>query len=237
MEIRIHDWITAPDHGDICLVFRRTFQSTKTVKHARLEITALGVYEAVLNGKRVGDYVLAPGWTSYQHRLQVQDYDITALLDGQNELRVTVGRGWFRSPLPGWYGSEDKERRHAQPCGLIAGIHLEYADGTEEDFGTDAQWEWAESPVRFSELYDGEHYDATVIPENWEPAARLGWLKARLDTRFGTISAAWFCQEDGIRYELETPVRTQVRLNGKIQTLEKGRYTFWRCKPLCHCKA
>ena len=96
-----------------------------------MEITALGVYEAELNGRRVGGFVLAPGWTSYDHRLQVQTYDVTELLlgapsggavasatEGVNELRVTVGRGWFRSPMPGFEESEDKQRRFHQPCEL-----------------------------------------------------------------------------------------------------------------------
>ena len=87
-------------------MFRRRFLAEKEILSAALEITALGVYEAELNGRRVGDFVLAPGWTSYDHRLQVQTYDVTELLigapfggavasatEGVNELRVTLGRG------------------------------------------------------------------------------------------------------------------------------------------------
>ena len=115
----------------MCPVFRKRFCAEKELSSATLEITALDVYEAELNGKRVGDFVLAPGWTSYDHRLQVQTYDVTELLlgapsggavasatEGVNELRVTVGRGWFRSPMPGFEESEDKQRRFHQPCGL-----------------------------------------------------------------------------------------------------------------------
>ena len=98
MEIKSSEWITVSgDTGDIAPVFRRKFEARKAVKQATLNITALGVYDAELNGKRVGDFVLAPGWTSYQHRLQVQVYDVTDLLQVENELRVTVGKGWLGS--------------------------------------------------------------------------------------------------------------------------------------------
>ena len=132
MELKNSQWITtARDLGGVCPVFRKRFCAEKELSSATLEITALDVYEAELNGKRVGDFVLAPGWTSYDHRLQVQTYDVTELLlgapsggavasatEGVNELRVTVGRGWFRSPMPGFEESEDKQRRFHQPCGL-----------------------------------------------------------------------------------------------------------------------
>ncbi|MBQ6384221.1 MAG: family 78 glycoside hydrolase catalytic domain [Clostridia bacterium] len=178
MRIKNSSWITvSQDPGDVCPVFRRQFAAEKQPAKAELEITALGIYEAQLNGRRVSDYVLAPGWTSYEHRLQVQTYDVTGLLQGENELRVTVGRGWFRSPMPGWLDSEDKKRRYQQPCGLIASLRLCYADGSEETITTDEAWQWAESPVRFSEIYDGEIYDARTKPDGWQPVRPLAWSK------------------------------------------------------------
>ena len=94
MDIKTSSWITvSQDTGNICPVFRKKFAAEKAIKKTELEITALGVYEAEINGQRVGDFVLAPGWTSYDHRLQVQTYDVTALLQTENDLRVTVGRG------------------------------------------------------------------------------------------------------------------------------------------------
>lgn len=85
-------------------------------------MTALGVYEAVLNGSRVGQYVLAPGWTSYKSRLQYQVYDITQLLKDENRLSVTVGKGWYRSPVPGWITEEGKAEKARPPAGLLAEI-------------------------------------------------------------------------------------------------------------------
>ena len=158
-------------------MFRKLFAAEKAIEKAELHITALGVYQAEINGRRVSDFVLAPGWTSYEHRLQVQTCDVTTLLQKDNDLRVTVGRGWFRSPMPGWLNSEDKQRRMAQPCGLIALLHLYYADGTEETIRTDETWQWAKSRILFSEIYDGETCDARIVPAVWQPVKTLEWSK------------------------------------------------------------
>jgi len=188
MKIQESKWITVScDTGDVCPVLRREFHLTKKLERAQLQITALGVYEAKLNGSRVGEYVLAPGWTSYDSRLQVQSYDVTALMQEENELQVIVGRGWFRSPMPGWLDSEDKTRRFNRPCGLITRLELQYDDGTSEVISTDEQWQWAESQVRFSEIYDGETYDATFVPGDWRPAVQLTWSKDILIPQEGEI--------------------------------------------------
>ena len=178
MSIKNSSWITVTqDTGDVCPVFRRPFATRDAVEKAELQITALGVYHAEINGQRVSDDVLAPGWTSYDHRLQVQSYDVTALLKKENDLRVTVGRGWFRSPMPGWLDSADKQRRLNQPCGLITRLHIVYRDGAEETLSTDESWQWAQSRILFSEIYDGETCDARIEPGNWQPVKPLEWSK------------------------------------------------------------
>lgn len=89
-------WIyPSEDIGEICPVFRKHF-TARPGAAAKLEITAFGVYEAFLNGQRIGNFFLAPGWTSYPTRLQVQTYDLTALLREENELTVTLGKGLVR---------------------------------------------------------------------------------------------------------------------------------------------
>ena len=118
----------------------------------------------------------------------MQAYDVTGLLSGSvHELYVTVGRGWFRSPMPGWLDSEDKRRRYTQPCGLIAALTLSYADGTSEIIRTDESWEAAESAVRFSEIYDGECYDACFGPTDWRPVMFLDWPKKILIPQEGEV--------------------------------------------------
>ncbi len=149
-------WIMpAADFGEAAPVFFRNFKLSGKIAKATLELTAIGVYEAVLNEQRVSSFVLAPGWTTYRKRLQVQTYEITDLLKEENELTVTVGKGWYRSRYSGsgpW--------PHQEP-GMTARIVLEYADGGKEVILSDEAWRCGESAVRFSEIYDGEIYDAT----------------------------------------------------------------------------
>lgn len=161
-------WIRpSADYGDVCPVFRKNFTCGKQVKSARLAMTAMGVYEACLNGARIGDFVLAPGWTTYEKRLQVQEYDVTELIKEENELTVIVGKGWYRSPLPGWIWPERREMLAGLSAGMTAQLSLTYADGSTETYLSGESWQSAESPVRFSEIYDGEEYDAAFTPSDW----------------------------------------------------------------------
>lgn len=171
-------WIQAQQNSNgACPVFRKIWSCQKTIKEATLTVTSLGVYEAIINGKRIGDYVLAPGWTSYEKRLQYQTYDIKELLDTENNLQIYVGKGWFSSPIPGWTETEDKKRRAKQPNGMIAKVHIKYADGSEEVILSDETWQCAPSHIMFSEIYDGESFDARGEIEQWEAATLLDWSK------------------------------------------------------------
>ncbi|MBQ6452559.1 MAG: family 78 glycoside hydrolase catalytic domain [Solobacterium sp.] len=156
-------WITSgSEDKDICMTFQRCFSVPENCVSAVLQITALGVYEAFLNGKPVSDDVLQPGWTVYGKRLQVQTYDITHLLQKENTLAVTVGRGWMRSPLAGWTGDEKMALRRNMPDGLLAEITFTDRNGDTSVLVTDEDWTCYESPVRFAEIYDGEIYDARL---------------------------------------------------------------------------
>lgn len=156
----IGTWIyPAQDMGEVCPVFERQFVTEKAVASATLEITAAGVYEAHLNGTRISQYVLAPGWTYYEKRLQYQSYDVTPLLQTQNRLEVGVGKGWYRGRL-GWADANVAETFRKTPPKLWAQLKICYTDGSTQTIGTDGSWTAKESCVRFSELYDGEIYDA-----------------------------------------------------------------------------
>ena len=138
--------------GKVCPLFRKDFSIDKEIKTATLYITARGVYEAKINGNRVGDSIMAPGWTSYHNRLQVQTYDVTGLLQENNTIILELAEGWF------W------RLKKAQPKAIIAQLHIVYTDGSEEDIGTDESWFVAESNMQFCHLYDGIIYDATHTP-------------------------------------------------------------------------
>ena len=138
-------------------VYLKNFRCAAKAEKAMLEITALGVYEAKLNGERVGDFILAPGWTSYLNRLQVQSYDVTDMLKTENSLEVTVGQGW-RAIANKRDGSDFLGYRDTA---LIAELTLTYADGTTESIVTDSSWTARESKLRYTNIYDGDIYDAT----------------------------------------------------------------------------
>lgn len=143
-------------------VYLKNFRCAAKAEKAILEITALGVYEAKLNGERVGDFILAPGWTSYLNRLQVQSYDVTDMLKTENSLEVTVGQGW-RAIANKRDGSDFLGYRD---MALIAELTLVYADGTAESIVTDSSWTARESKLRYTNMYDGDIYDATFKAGN-----------------------------------------------------------------------
>lgn len=147
--------------GDIVPVFAKDFQIHKEIKTACLFVTAMGIYEANINGQRVSQYVLAPGWTSYAHRLQYQKYDVTKFLQTENQLTIYVGKGWYW----GNWSNKFMEQWSGKPPGLLAQLELEYMDGKKQFIVTDSSWAVAESEIRFSEIYGGEIYDACVVPE------------------------------------------------------------------------
>ena len=181
-------WITTNRAlGDVCPIYRKVFKISGNIKNVTLCVTALGVYDAKLNGNRISDYVLAPGWTSYEKRIQVQTYDVTSMLDETNELQLTVGRGWFASPMVGWEDTAEKRRRYNRPDGLLAELSINYTDGTSKTICTDESWQYAESPIRFSEIYDGETYNANIIPEDWYSVSKLEWPKDMLIPQEGEL--------------------------------------------------
>ena len=160
------------DMGDIVPLFSRNFRAKDEIESASLTITGLGVYVARINGSRVGDFILAPGWTSYTARLQYQTYDVTDLLleGADNRIEVLLGKGWYRSRLAGWQSCPYQDKMRQNPAGLWARLEIVYANGSFDRFATDESWQVSESPVRFSEIYDGEIYDATFEARESAPA-------------------------------------------------------------------
>ena len=195
-------WIAPKESmGDVCPEFVKRFNVTEGLTGATLTLTAMGVYEANLNGSRVGNFVLAPGWTAYHSRLQYQEYDVTDLLTrGENELTVLLGKGWYRGP----WGSIDK----TLPAGLIAKITLRYASGETLILPTDESWTVRESMVRFSEIYDGEHADGSFVPCAELPVAAIPFGKETLIPQQGEI----VCEQDRVipRRIIKTPAGETV---------------------------
>lgn len=155
-------WITSSTEiGDICPEFIKHIEVTKKIKTAKMAVTAIGVYEAYINGNRVGDFVFAPGCTSYGKRLQYQEYDITDMLCKNNDISIFAGTGWHRGRI-----SASSEEINKMPCAVIASIEVIYEDDTQENFITDETWKVRKSKILFSDFYDGEIYDSTAEYED-----------------------------------------------------------------------
>lgn len=149
-------------------IVRRGFDVRDGLVRARLYATAHGVYEAELNGERVGDDTLSPGWTVYGQRLRYYTYDVTELVGpGANAVGAWLGDGWYRGRL-GWRGGFRNLYGYDQS--FLGQLELTYADGSREVVATDSSWTSAPSPILHSGLYDGEDYDAREEQPGWSTA-------------------------------------------------------------------
>jgi alpha-L-rhamnosidase len=145
-------------------LFRKEFSSNKKIIGATAYITAHGLYEAYINGKRIGDAYLTPGWTSYKKRLQYQVYDVTTLINnGNNAIGVTLGNGWYR----GIIGFSDNINIYGKDIALLCQLDIQYADGTTQTITSDDSWKSSTGEIRYAEIYNGETIDARMDKPGW----------------------------------------------------------------------
>ena len=153
-------------------MLRKAFHLAGPARRATLYVSALGLYELRLNGRRVGDHVLAPEWTDYHKRIQYQTYDVTDLVrQGDNAVGACLGDGWYAGRIglsnivpggPSWghYGPRPR---------LLVQLEVELADGRREVIATDASWRvFSDGPIRAGDILDGETYDARREPLGWD---------------------------------------------------------------------
>ena len=152
-------WITSPKNpGAAAYTFKKNFKTSKEIKKATLYASALGLYVPYINGTRVGDNVLAPGWTSYNHRIQYQTYDVTPLISKNTTVEIGVGQGW----AIGFIGYRYTNHYYGNQPSLIAQLDITYTDGSKEFVITDTDWDVYTSKVLSSEIYHGETIDKTA---------------------------------------------------------------------------
>lgn len=157
--IKKSKWLCAPWNTPEPPVFRKCFTVDKQIKAAKLTSTAMGIYEAEINGKRVGEDIFAPGWTMYQSRLQYQQYDVTDLIsDGENTLDITVANGWCIGEI----GYEHLRNLWAEKPEVLAVLEFEFEDGTKSVYPTDESWQAGKGIVQNSEFFYGEDADARM---------------------------------------------------------------------------
>ncbi|MCP5395316.1 MAG: family 78 glycoside hydrolase catalytic domain [Sphingomonadaceae bacterium] len=193
---------------------RKRFTAEKPVRSARLYATALGCYEAWINGERIGDAMLAPEFTDPSRRVLYQAYDVTdAVRQGANMLGFHVGDGWYGSK----YSGSARFSFGPAPCRLLAQLELEYADGSREVIASGEGWETTQSPVLGHSIYDGEVHDARLDRNDWAipDGSSEGWRAAEL-------AAAPAIAIDPQRCE---PIRAKERRSAqKVARLGPGRF-------------
>ncbi|MGC2998116.1 family 78 glycoside hydrolase catalytic domain [Streptomyces sp. G35A] len=184
-------WEEDPDAERRPARVRKDFRLDGPVARARLYVTAHGLYEVEINGRRVGDEILAPGWTVYPHRLRYRTHDVTEhLSEGANTIGAWLGDGWYR----GKYGFDGGTRNiYGTDQSLIAQLEVTHDDGTTLVVATDDTWSAAPGPILTSGLYEGEAFDARLHDPHWctpSRAASGDWTTVRTGHRdHGTLVA------------------------------------------------
>lgn len=145
-------------------LFRKQFAANKKIVSATAYITAHGLYEAQINGKRISDAYFTPGWTAYKKRLQYQVYDVTSLLQkGANAIGVTLGSGWYRGVI----GFSNNRNVYGKDIALLFQLTITYSDGSTEQVVSDDSWKSSTGAIRYSEIYNGETIDAREEKTGW----------------------------------------------------------------------
>lgn len=148
-------------------VFKKSFSlpEDKTVQKARVYMTGLGVYEATLNGTRIGEDYLAPFLDDYNDGIQYQTYDITAQLSGENVFEIMTGNGWYK----GWFGLQGTSENYGSRFATLAELHITYDDGSNDIIVTDDSWVYYGSDIEDSGIYSGEIYNHCLWEDKDNP--------------------------------------------------------------------
>lgn len=149
------------------MLLRRSFMVKPKIKKAVIHISGLGQYELKINGRKISEDILSPGWSDYSKTALYDTYDITSALKiGSNAIGVMLSNGM--------YNIQPDSIRYVKflntygPLKVIAEIKIEYTDGTVQLLGTDKLWKTLPGPITYSNLFGGEDYDANLLPENWD---------------------------------------------------------------------
>lgn len=200
-------WITCDRKEARHPVFSKTIVPKKEVASARLYICGLGLYEAFLDGEKIGCEHFAPFCNDYNTWVQYQTNDITRMLGKESVLSVLLGNGWYGGRF-GFRSGPGGKPFFGDDWKLIAEVHIRYSDGTREIIGTDESWEVTRSTITFSNIYDGEHVDDTLPDLPAVPAAPARPPEGKLTARKSVPVTVH--EEITVKEIIRTPAGEQV---------------------------
>ena len=147
-------------------MFRKTFTLGKEIEEARVYVAAAGYYDLFINGKRVGENYLDPGYTHFDKRILYVTHDVTPLLKkGENAVASVLGNGWHNIQSKAVWNFETARWRNRPR--MLCELRLRYTDGTTEVIATDESWRTATGPYTYNNIYSGDKYDATLEENGW----------------------------------------------------------------------
>lgn len=198
------EWIAA-EKGDGCHpLMKKTFDVKAGLKRARLYATGVGMFEAYINGEKLGDEYLKPGITDYEKRIQVITFPVDGLKEGENEWAFLLGKGWFMSV----FGLELKDNYFGSRMAAIGELHLEYEDGSEEVVCTDGSFEYTASDITESGIYFGETIERSVC-------GSTGWKPVAVITEASREEGTWNLYKEHLTDRLSPALRVQETVTAK----------------------
>ena len=160
-------WISPDLDCTVHPYLRKAFDLDKAVESARLYVSAVGLYELAVNGEKVSDEYLLPGYFAYDRWMQYQVFDVTSNLQpGANAIGFMLGRGWYS----GRFGLVGRENIYGSQLAAICELQILFEDGSQQVISTDEDWKSTRGPVQSSGIYDGEDYDANFEIDGWSQA-------------------------------------------------------------------
>ncbi|MEO5907594.1 MAG: family 78 glycoside hydrolase catalytic domain, partial [Ginsengibacter sp.] len=193
-------------------MFRKQFAADKKIKSAVIFITAHGLYEAKINGMRVGNDYFTPGWTTYNKRLQYQEYDVTDFVkQGNNAIGVILGDGWYRGHLA-W---DDNKNIYGKDISLLLQLEITYSDGSVKAIVSDESWKSATGSIRSSSIYDGETIDSRLEKSGWT-------LPGYDDSKWNGVKVENFSNDNLVATINEPAIKHETYKPVKILTTPKG---------------
>lgn len=207
------------------MILRKEFPVSKNLVRAVIHISGLSEYELTINGKKVGDYLLSPGWTDYKKTILYNTYDVTKQLqDGTNAVGIILGNGM--------YNIQPDSVRYVKflnsfgPLKAIAQLQLDYADGTTKTIVTDKSWQVAPGPVTYSNMFGGEDYDANAETIGWnKPSFKVDskWKSAVVTTGPGGTLKGLSCDAPPVKViESKQPVKI-TKLKDNVWIYDYGQ--------------